>query len=73
MEKILEQFTFKNVCIFIGCLFILAMLMSSVSKGGRSTDGVFESATQKLDRGEPLNGQERKRIDDILNWHKQKR
>lgn len=36
--------------------------------GGGGTDGVFESATEKMDRGEPLNDRERKRINDIIDY-----
>lgn len=53
---------------------VIGGLMLSCMLGGKSssgrTDGVFESATQKLDSGRPLNDRERQRIDDILNWCK---
>lgn len=36
------------------------------------TDGVYESATEKMDKGLPLNDREQKRINDILNYDRDK-
>ncbi|OJU98328.1 MAG: hypothetical protein BGO12_02760 [Verrucomicrobia bacterium 61-8] len=36
------------------------------------TDGVYESATDKLNAGLPLNNRERQRLNDILNYKQNK-
>ncbi len=53
---------------FIGLTVLVVLFSDSKPK----TDGIFESATEKLDKGRPLNQQERQRIEDILNWSKKK-
>lgn len=52
---------------FIALLSIFIIVPMCVPKS-TSTDGVFESATEKLDRGLPLNEREKQRIDDIINY-----
>jgi len=39
----------------------------------RRTDGVYESATEKLDKGLPLNEREKKRVYDILTSEDKRR
>lgn len=61
----------KSILITMG--FILFFIMLSYSCGNannspRRTDGVFESATRKLDRGQSLNQTEQQRINDLINW-----
>jgi hypothetical protein len=43
------------------------------SDSTRKTDGVFESATEKLDKGLPLNEREQQRIYDILTYDEKKK
>jgi hypothetical protein len=47
------------------CLFVLPFCKSGSNTG---TDGVYESATKKMDEGIPLNDREKRRIDDILDY-----
>lgn len=54
-----------TVTAFIVVLFTF-LLTSNCTPDSTSTDGVFESATEKLDRGEELNEAEKKRLNDIL-------
>ncbi len=55
--------------VFVICM-IGCCIWGDCNGGGSSggTDGVFESATEKMDRGQPLNDREKQRIHDILNW-----
>lgn len=64
----MENFTFRNACI---AGLVLVFLASIGGGSGSKSDGVFESATKKMDSGRPLNAQEAQRIHDILNWCKQ--
>jgi hypothetical protein len=51
-----------------GIMVFLALVGGSSSS--RNTDGVFESATEKIDRGhaDQLTDREKQRIDDVVNW-----
>ena len=51
--------------IILVCMFI-PLILGMCKGGSTKTDDVFESATRKLDRGEPLNKYEQKRLNDIL-------
>lgn len=50
-----------------GTLLAFFSIMSSGSKDKR-TDGVFESAMEKMDAGRPLSAAEQQRVSDIINW-----
>lgn len=50
-----------------GTLLAFFSIMSSGSKEKR-TDGVFESAMEKMDAGRPLSAVEQQRVSDIINW-----
>jgi hypothetical protein len=50
-----------------GTLLAFFSIMSSGSKDKR-TDGVFESAMEKMDSGRPLSAAEQQRVSDIINW-----
>lgn len=64
------------ICMLIASIaYALPRIISSISSTGttserasRNTDGVFESALEKMDKGIPLNEREAKRIEDILNF-----
>jgi hypothetical protein len=63
-----------TLVIFLILMFVFFVLpMCSGRSHSNKTDGVFESATEKLDKGLPLNEREQKRIDDILNYDQKKR
>lgn len=50
---------------------VIAVIVSLAGAGGggsKKTDGVFESATRKMDAGQPLNARETQRMSDIINW-----
>lgn len=64
---------------FGGLLWAVALFFASFiiiigggggGSGGRKTDGVFESAMQKIDSGRAsrLTETEAQRVDDIMNW-----
>lgn len=57
-----------GLAVLVGLLVLFVVV--SGDGGDNKTDGVFESAAEKLDKGQPLNDRERKRIDDIINFHK---
>lgn len=52
--------------IIIVCMFIPVLLGMCSGGSSNKTDGVYESATRKLDAGEPLSKSERDRINTIL-------
>ncbi len=59
------------VYIILGTLALAAvivMLQGGSRSDTKGTDGVFESATEKMDKGTPLNAREKQRINDILNY-----
>lgn len=67
------------ICMLIAFIaYALPRIISSISsssstgttseRASRNTDGVFESALEKMDKGIPLNEREAKRIEDILNF-----
>lgn len=51
-------------------IFGIISLGGMCSSGSRSTDGVFESATKKIDQGRAaeLTKEEKQRLDDIINF-----
>jgi hypothetical protein len=52
----------------IGILFVVAIGLSIIcSDGGSGTDGVYESGMEKMNKGQPLNDVERKRMNDLIN------
>jgi hypothetical protein len=51
----------------------LAFASCEGKRGPARTDGVFESAIEKLERGQTLNEREIKRMDDILRYKEKKR
>lgn len=51
--------------IILVCMFI-PVILGMCSGGSYKTDGVYESATRKLDAGEPLSKRERERLNTIL-------
>jgi hypothetical protein len=55
----------------LGMLFFVVILPNLDLKS--STDGVYESATEKIDSGkaDELTPAETQRIDDLLNWCKE--
>jgi len=53
--------------------FIMVASCGSESGASRRTDGVYESATRKIDQGVPLNDRERERMNDIINWEESKK
>ena len=63
-----EKISLFQIWLYGVIIFIVLMVIFSPRKEFRDT--VFEDATQKLDRGQPLNEREHKRINDILNFHK---
>ncbi len=44
----------------------------SFNKDDKRTDGVFESAMEKIDKGLPLNEREAQRVHDILHYKENK-
>ncbi len=59
-----------------GVVIIIIMVFLACLSFGPSTstsDGVFEAATEKLNKGIPLNEREAKRIDDILRFKERER
>jgi hypothetical protein len=69
-----EGFSKPNGCsllIYIvagGLVFSYLLAMCQGGSSEHRTDGVYESATKKMDEGLPLNDREKKRVDDILNY-----
>lgn len=63
-----EKISLFQIWLYGVIIFIVLVVIFSPSKESR--DHVFEDATQKLDRGQPLNERENKRINDIINFHK---
>lgn len=62
---------FKDAMIVSAGLFLVLAVASGLGDGGgtaRKTDGVYESATRKIDRGQTLTAAEQQRINDIVNW-----
>jgi len=57
--------------IFFSSMVFFPLMLASCEggKGPARTDGVFESAIEKLDRGQTLNEKEMKRVDDILRYN----
>lgn len=54
-------------------IWALSKLYSPSRASGSTTtgtDGIFESATRKMDKGKPLNKEEIQRVDDLVNWCK---
>lgn len=49
--------------------FGLLIAIGNCSDGRKKTDGVYESATEKLDKGLPLSERERQRVNDILDYN----
>jgi hypothetical protein len=49
--------------------FLLSLCSGGSGSGTKRTDGVYESATEKIDKGVPLNDTEAKRINDIMNYN----
>lgn len=60
--------TFWIVNSFIVLMIILFAFDDGGGGSSHHTDGVYESATEKMDKGIPLNERENKRIEDILNY-----
>ncbi|HEY5749194.1 MAG TPA: hypothetical protein VIU12_24160 [Chryseolinea sp.] len=61
--------------VWIACgiaLFILLIIIGNNGGDSSRTDGVFESAMEKMDKGIPLNTRESQRIDDIWNYTQNK-
>lgn len=59
--------------VFLVAMFVIFILpMCNRDSQSGKTDGVFESATRKLDKGLPLNEREQKRLDDILRYNGKK-
>jgi len=54
-------------------LFAIMGMCSKPSSSHKRTDGVFESATAKMDNGEALNDREAQRLNDIINWEESKK
>ncbi len=59
----------------IGLAFVVmfVFVLPMCNSGSKSrTDGVFESATKKIDSGRPdeLSAAEKQRLHDIMNWCK---
>ena len=52
----------------LGLAFLIAIFEGDSNPDKHDTDGVYESATKKMDEGLPLNDREKKRVDDILNY-----
>jgi len=52
--------------IILVCMFIPLILGMCSGGSSNKTDGVYESATRKLDRGEPLSKRESERLNTIL-------
>ena len=68
-----SQLSGWSLAIFLLLLFVFSVLpMCTGGSRSNRTDGVFESATEKLDKDLPLNERETKRIDDILNFKQNK-
>ena len=62
-----------SLIIFLALMFVFFVLpMCSGGSHSNKTDGVFESATKKIDSGraDQLTPKEAQRIDDIINWCK---
>jgi hypothetical protein len=63
-----------TLVIFLILMFVFFVLpMCSAGSHSNKTDGVFESATEKLDKGIPLNDREQKRVEDMLSYDQKKR
>jgi hypothetical protein len=64
----------KHAIIISAAIMLLIAFFSGAGSSGvkTKTDGVYESATEKMDRGLPLNDREAKRIDDIINYKNNK-
>jgi hypothetical protein len=60
----------KHAIIISSAIMLLIVLFSGSggSVGKTKTDGVYESATHKIDQGIPLTDSEAKRINDIINY-----
>lgn len=57
--------------IVVFVVFLLILLLGgglSNSSSSKKTDGIFESAMEKLDKNIPLNKREIQRVDDIINY-----
>jgi hypothetical protein len=52
--------------IILFCMFIAVILSMCGGGSSNKTDGIFESATRKLDAGEPLSKKEKERLNTIL-------
>ncbi len=53
--------------LFAGMFLAFVAIMAS-GNDNKKTDGVFESAMEKMDSGRPLNQAEQQRVSDIINW-----
>ena len=53
--------------LFAGIFLAFVAIMTG-GNNSKKTDGVFESAMQKMDSGRPLNQAEQQRVSDIINW-----
>lgn len=54
-------------------LIVWAMIAALFDSDTGKTDGVYESALEKLDEGIPLNEREAKRMEDLINYDTDKR
>ncbi len=52
----------------IGSIAVVLLAAFASLGSSRKTDGVFESAVNKLESGRQLNAKEKQRVSDILNW-----
>ena len=59
----------ENIKYFLFAGMFLAFIAIMASGGNnKRTDGVFESAMEKMDSGRPLSQAEQQRVSDIINW-----
>lgn len=54
-------------------LLVWAAIAALFDSDRGKTDGVYESALEKLDEGIPLNEREAKRMEDLINYDTDKR
>lgn len=65
----------KIILLIAAALFLFGLLSltnNSNSYRPAQTDGVFESAIEKIESGRTLNKREMQRLDDILRWEDKK-
>lgn len=62
----------KNIILLIAAILFLFGLLSLTNNSNSyrpaQTDGVFESAIEKIESGRALDDREMQRVDDILRW-----